>query len=297
MATPRISVIMLFFDNGNTEKRRFCKIAVDSILRQTLGDFEFLIIASGKRDFIAKMAKKSSKIRVFFRKERLRGRTYKDQRTGIVGARNLGIAKAIGEYVAFADADDISLPERLEVQCRYLDNHADIDMVGSVVRLIDKEDKYTGFGHVFENDIDIKKNILWHIPMRIATLMARKAALKEMEGFSLEERAEDYEFFVRAAKKLKAHNIQYALVKYRLSYGASTQYPLQSYLSGLRIKLKAIRTLGIIPMPFDIAMEIMSFASLLYPDFYRTRIMLKLKRMYAKLNKSYRVDAPRKRVE
>ena len=107
---PKISVIMPVY---NMEK--FLAKAIDSILNQTINNFEFIIINDGSTDNSLNILK-----------------SYNDKRIKIINnSKNLGIAKslnkgkevAVGEYIARQDADDISEPDRFFHQLDYLNKN------------------------------------------------------------------------------------------------------------------------------------------------------------------------------
>src|SRR5487761_1677094 len=110
---PRCSVLMPVY---NAE--RYVGHAVESILRQTWHDFEFLIIDDGSTDRSPEM---------------LRAYAERDPRILLVSRANTGYLRALnegwplcrGEYVARMDADDVAMPERLQRQIAFLDAHPD----------------------------------------------------------------------------------------------------------------------------------------------------------------------------
>jgi len=119
---PAVSVILPAY---NAEK--YLKEAVDSILNQTFRDFELIIVDDGSTDGTAKV---------------LAG--FSDDR--IVRARNIeniGLARTIakcismsrGNYILRMDADDVSLPERIDKQVRFMDSHPRVSISGTQVRL------------------------------------------------------------------------------------------------------------------------------------------------------------------
>jgi glycosyltransferase involved in cell wall biosynthesis len=102
----------------------FLDAAVESVVAQTFGDFELLIIDDGSRDRTRELAQawaaRDSRIRVVSRENRGRPAT-----------RNEAFDRARGRYLAVLDADDLSAPHRLERQVAYMDAHPDVAVCGS----------------------------------------------------------------------------------------------------------------------------------------------------------------------
>ena len=125
---PLVSVIMPVY---NSEK--FVAEAIDSVLGQTFTDFEFLIVDDGSTDGSGKIiqdcADRDPRIR-FFQHPENRGES---------AARNTAMEPAAGKYVTGMDSDDVSLPQRLEMQVAFLEAHPDIGAVG-VSHQVCKED-------------------------------------------------------------------------------------------------------------------------------------------------------------
>ena len=92
--TPKVSIIVPVY---NAEK--YLHRCIDSILNQTLGDFELLLINDGSKDYSGvvcdKYALKDSRVRVFHK-----------ENGGVSSARNLGLDEAKGEWITFVDSDD-----------------------------------------------------------------------------------------------------------------------------------------------------------------------------------------------
>jgi glycosyltransferase involved in cell wall biosynthesis len=111
----RVSVVIPAY---NAE--RYLREAIDSVLGQTHQDLELIVVDDGSTDSTpAILASYGERIRVVTQPNR-----------GVCTARNVGIAAATGEYVAFADADDIQFPFRLAAQARVLDAMPSAAIVG-----------------------------------------------------------------------------------------------------------------------------------------------------------------------
>lgn len=113
--------------------------AVESLLRQTYQDFEIIIVddasTDGTPDLLSKLQEGDKRI--------LSIRS--DKNIGPGAARNLGIARAKGKYIAIMDDDDLSVPERFELQVAYLEEHPETDLVFSNIEHIDAEGQHIGF--------------------------------------------------------------------------------------------------------------------------------------------------------
>lgn len=118
---PVVSVVMIFF---NAE--RFLAEAIDSVFGQTYGAWELLLVDDGSADGSVRIAQGYAAAHP----DRVRYLTHPHRKNrGMSASRNLGIANARGEYLAFLDADDVYLPEKLERQVGLLEMHRDVAMV------------------------------------------------------------------------------------------------------------------------------------------------------------------------
>lgn len=128
----------------------FLKEAIQSILDQTFKDFEFIIINDGSSD-------NSLQIIESFKDPRIK-LVNNERNLGIIKTRNKGLQLAKGKYIANMDADDISLPTRLEKQFAFLENNPDVAILGSKLVLIDGNNYEIGiwpedYGVVSDQDI------------------------------------------------------------------------------------------------------------------------------------------------
>lgn len=201
---PRVSVIMGVF---NSEK--YLREAVESILGQTLTNFEFIIIDDGSTDHTFSMlnsyAKEDSRIQVHGF----------EQNRGLSTVLNYGIQLAHGEYIARMDADDISLPKRLCAQASYLDENPEIGVCGSWVEI---------FGIVAEGIWDHPKSheaiwarMLFQNSLAHPSVMMRAKLMKQHNLFYDENvrYAQDYELWSRAVSYTKMANLDQVLLRHR----------------------------------------------------------------------------------
>jgi hypothetical protein len=121
---PRVSVIMSVL-NGEA----FLRPAIESILGQTFGDFEFIVIDNASSD-------RTAGILDSYRDDRI-VRRRNGSVLSLTKSLNNGLQLVRGDYVARMDADDIAMPVRFARQVEFLDSHPDVLLVASYVRLID----------------------------------------------------------------------------------------------------------------------------------------------------------------
>ena len=124
-APPRVSVIMVFHD-----ARRYLAEAIASVRAQTFTDWELVLVDDGSGDGSREVAETlaaadTGRIRLVEHTGRCN--------LGISASRNLGISRARGEFLAFLDADDVYLPDRLARHVEQLDGHPQVTLVQSRV--------------------------------------------------------------------------------------------------------------------------------------------------------------------
>lgn len=202
--SPLVTVLMSVY-NG---EKYLCE-AIESILNQTFGDFEFIIINDGSTDMTARI------LNSYQQKDR-RIRVIHKTNSGIVDSLNKGLQLCRGTYIARMDADDISLPQRLEKQFLFMESHANIGICGTWVRTFGGKHEC-----IFEyplNDATLRCLLLFTNTFAHPTVMIRKDFLS---SFSLSyssdyPHAEDYELWVRCSRHFAMANIPEMLLLYRL---------------------------------------------------------------------------------
>ncbi|MGB7161395.1 MAG: glycosyltransferase [Tepidisphaeraceae bacterium] len=209
MGNPTVSVVMPAYN-----ARRYVGQTIRSILSQTFGDFEFVIVDDGSTDgtlaLLQHFATEDPRIVIISRPN-----------TGIVGALNDGIARARGEYIARMDADDVALPQRFEKQVAYLSEHPECVGVGTYVETIDPYDSVLDrLVHEVEHD-GIDKELMTGRGFAVVhpTIMMRTEAVRRVGGYREPwQHSEDLDLFLRLAEIGKLHNIPEHLLRYRMHY-------------------------------------------------------------------------------
>jgi len=276
--TPEISVILPVY---NADK--YLHAALNSLKKQTFRDFEVLMINDGSTDsslqILQEMEKSDSRFRV----------VHLPQNRGIVGALNVGIELARGNYIARMDADDISLPDRFEKQMQYIRNHQDVFILGTGLSYIDENGERLGIDRFSDFEIPV----LTQTPILHATVIIRRhpvftSGLRYRKEFNY---AEDYCLWLEALKMWKADALNEVLYLYR-NYDEATRFSkLKSVLwATIRVKLFAIRQLGYTPRVSDVIRFSLELILMIIPTVVIKKIYLR--RLFRKRNENSLSNSP-----
>ena len=167
--------------------------AIDSILNQTYDDFELIIVDDASDDATTEIVDSYEDERI----QLLENQSNK----GLPASLNLGIKASKGTYIARMDADDRSLPSRLESQVNLLDHRSDIQVVGSWTRVIDESGSV--IGPVEYEEMEYTPNMIKNEGPGIAhpSVMTRKRALQRVGGYREKfVYAQDLDLWVRMAR-------------------------------------------------------------------------------------------------
>ena len=238
MTNPKVTVLMAVY-NGD---KYLCE-SVDSILGQTYTDFEFIIINDGSTDNTLGRLESYSDPRIT---------VFSQKNQGLTKSLNTGIARSRGDYIARMDADDISLPERLEKQVALMDNEPDVGVCGTWVETIGELGGNV-WRHPIDNDI-IKSRLLFHSALVHPSVMMRRKFL-EKNGLHYNEdihQSQDYDLWVRCAQFFSLRNLPEVLMNYRLHSGqiGKRHAENQSEMASL-IQKNQLGKLRLSPDPFE----------------------------------------------
>lgn len=203
-SSPLVSIILPTYNGAP-----FLPESVESILAQTYNPYEVIIVDDGSTDNTKEVLKPfAQKIRYI----------NLEQNKGLPVARNTGIRLAQGEYIAFIDADDLWLPEKLQTNVEYFGRHPDVGMVYSGHTNIDEKGrtlnggvkKRLPSGKIFFQ-LYSEQNFI--IP---SSVVVRKEVF-ETTGLFDEQlvNCQDWDMWLRIAFYFKIEGINEPLVKYR----------------------------------------------------------------------------------
>lgn len=212
-----ISVVMPAY---NAEK--FIAESIESVLAQTYNNWELLIVDDGSTDNTKTIIKgfciKDQRIKYYYQENGRQGK-----------ARNLALKHAHGKYIAFLDADDLWLPEKLHLQLEDIKREqADLVFADAKIfcdKLSDSIAVMQAGKGIFEGDIALK-NFLEQNKIPILTVLMKVEVLREMNGFTelpAIQNAEDYHLWLRLLmNKKKLFGSSAVLAGYREHVSAST---------------------------------------------------------------------------
>jgi glycosyltransferase involved in cell wall biosynthesis len=224
MPKPLVTVLMPVY---NAE--RFLSEAIDSILNQTLTNFEFLIIDDGSSDSSLQIIRSYNDPRI-----RL---IQNEKNMGISATLNKGINLASADLIARMDADDISYPERLQKQYDYLSSHPDCALLSTQARVV-TEDKQPEYIDNTNSDY-FYYNLTFSSPIFHPSVMYRKDAVQDVGMYTVPY-SEDFELFWHLTRKYKLYNLPEVLLDYRNNseslhqVNKKTEYSLAAYNQTLR---------------------------------------------------------------
>lgn len=204
MDSHKVTVLMSVY-NG----KKYLREAIDSILNQTFNEFEFLIINDGSTDRTDEILRSYDDHRIKIIKN--------ETNIGLTKSLNIGLRMAKGEYVARMDADDVSMPERLEKEVNFLDQNRNVGLVGSFALQIDEDGNILRILERSVNNSAIKRGLLekynqfWH-----GSVMFRKECIERVGNYREEfQAAQDYDLWLRIADQYEVANIPEGLYKMR----------------------------------------------------------------------------------
>ena len=189
--TPRVSILLPAWNAAGTLPR-----AIESIRAQTFPDWELVLVDDGSTDETPAFAEAAAR-------QDPRMRLVRQTHLGIVPALEAGLAVARGEFIARLDADDVSLPTRLEQQVWFLDTHPDIGVVGCLVQFGGPAPQNEGYArHVaWLNSLTtpeaIALNRFVEAPLAHPSVLFRRELVAQHGGYRHGPFPEDYELWLR----------------------------------------------------------------------------------------------------
>jgi glycosyltransferase involved in cell wall biosynthesis len=223
---PNVSVIIPTYNRAFIVKQ-----SVDSVLQQTFGDYEIIVVDDGSTDNTGDVLKPyGDKIHYDYKKN-----------GGISSARNRGLEIAAGDYIAFLDSDDFWKPEKLEKQMAFFREHPEYGMVATrcltntvdrnfTTVSINKRRRYGKSGWVY-------KNLFYRNFIRTSSVVVKKECFEQLGVFDESlPRCEEIDMWLRIAKKYQIGFINDILTVY-------TRRPIEIRMDSVKGRKNWIRVL------------------------------------------------------
>jgi glycosyltransferase involved in cell wall biosynthesis len=230
---PLLSVYMPVFNAAP-----YLTQSIESILNQSLKNFEFIIIDDASTDSSWKIIKS-------FARRDPRIRAYRNRlNLGVSTTSNIAISLARCKYLARMDADDISTSDRLEKQLKYLKSNPKTVIVGAQCTIINQNDQVIGFKNFPISSTGINDMLFWAIPVQQGYMMINRSLLpKNFTWYSASKTsAEEVDLYFRLSQYGLFANLKDYLYYYRqISSSLSHLNPKKTFYLTLQSRLNAIK--------------------------------------------------------
>jgi len=231
---PRVSVVMPVHDG-----ERYLRAAIDSVLAQTLGNLELIVIDDGSTDGSAAIVRgmEDPRIRLIAN----------DRKLGLAASLNRGVAEARGEFIARLDADDLAMPERLARQVAFMDANPHVALLGSWYVEISEEGRPLARRRLPTEHWDLRWHLCVTCPFVHSAVLWRRSLVAERVGGYDETivYGEDYDLWKRLATRLPVATLPAYLIQHRLHDASMTSTHVSRARAGVRMRIEsAARLLG-----------------------------------------------------
>jgi len=239
---PKVSIVIPTYNYG-----RFLGEAIQSVLDQTFQDFEIIIVDDGSTDNTMEVVSSFQDVRIRY--------IYQDHR-GASAAQNVALYAARGEYITGMGADDVYLPQSLEMKVKLLDSRPDVGMVcsdalffdnntGATLSQLWRDPKglYPGFDPVKAVPQPLKELIHYGCVFLVQANMMRRQVF-DVVGYFDESlpSCEDWDLVIRIVQRFRIEIIDMVLIKCRRHGANLSIHPEKSYLGAVAITDKLLRT-------------------------------------------------------
>lgn len=190
--TPRVTVLMPVFN-----REAYVSEAIESVLAQSVADFEFVIVddasTDGTAEILAQWAVRDTRIRLLTAPRNL----------GIAEAPNLGLRAARAAFVARLDSDDVMSPGRLASQLAVLESQSDVVLVSSAYEVMDQSGRTLGVWSAQEPHEVVRFFLRFtNIVGGGGHVTFRRAAVLALDGYDARyPSSEDYDLWVRLLER------------------------------------------------------------------------------------------------
>ncbi|MGZ3749773.1 MAG: glycosyltransferase [Mucilaginibacter sp.] len=201
----KITVLMPAYNAG-----KYIREAITSVLEQTYRNFELLIVNDGSTDDTISVVLSISDPRIVL---------VNKEHEGIAAALNTGLRLSDTYYIARFDADDICMPDRLEKQFNFLEDHPDYVLVGSEADYILESGEFLfSFKCIAHSNEEVQNNLYVYCPFIHSSVMYKRDEVIKAGGYNAHaHNFEDYLLWTSLAKTGKMQNLREPLIKVRFN--------------------------------------------------------------------------------
>ena len=229
---PLVSVLIAAYNEEDWIEK-----ALESIVSQTYKNIEIIVVDDGSTDDTLKILETK-------RQEDRRINIITQENKGLTRSLNIGISKCNGKYIARMDADNISRKDRIQKQVTFLTKNADYTVVGSWRKEIDEKGNIKKRKFPVKNE-EIKK---WLIRACVISHSAAMIQAHKLRHYMYDESfktSQDYDLWVRMAKKEKFYNIpEFLTTAYNRKTGiTNSKKRKEAFKTKMRIKRKALNNI------------------------------------------------------
>ncbi|WP_223701287.1 glycosyltransferase [Sutcliffiella deserti] len=243
--------------------------AFESIANQTYKNFLVKIIDDNSKDHTLEKVKNWCE-----RDERFQLINIHKENTGLTSSLNEILESVDTPYAARMDADDICLPERLEKQMKYLEEHPEISVLGTWAKDIDENGTFIRDRRVPTDHFNIRKVIVKASPMIHPSVIMKTEHLKDVTGYNTSYRvAQDIDLWFRfIGKGYKLANIPEYLMLYRVITGHAKKRGIKHRWLDAKIRWRGTRVIESTPMERMTAVSIPILLGIM-PSFVTSQLM------------------------
>lgn len=225
MEQPLVTIGIPVYNVG-----RFIGMTLKSVLKQTYTNFELIITDDGSTDNTVEVIRSFNDPRITL--------IVDGENHGISYRLNQQIDLAKGKYFVRMDGDDLMFPERVEKQVHYLDEHPNVDVVGSPIVVIDDDNKIIGYRRYSCENLS-KKKLCKATCFAHPTVCGRIEFFREFRYIEKYNGTEDNNLWIRGYKNNNFAQMERPFMFYR----DPLVFKLKTYLSRMRVKKTMYRDL------------------------------------------------------
>lgn len=234
-----ISVIMSVYN----EVPEYLDTAINSILNQTHGNFEFIIINDGSSDGIVK------KLEVAAQNDNRIQLIHNGEQMGLTRSLNKGLGVAKGDFIARMDSDDFAVPTRFEKQLAFFEEHTDIDIIGTGVVSFGAKSVFMSPCNGMKND-EIRAELFFTSGLCHPSVMIKKSFLDD-HGLTYDgnvKKGQDYDMWERCSEYGKLAVMDEVLLFYRIhDKQITSQFKSEQVTTAEMVMKRRLARIGIEP--------------------------------------------------